>query len=367
MVIDLKLTFILDSYAWVPGGGYRVVYEYANNLVKRGHEVSIVHPRQMKNLPSPKGIKNRTLRNLGKLRNLMFKPSLKWQHVDDRVELLYVPDLRPEHIPDTDVVIATAWSTAEYLMDYPSSKGRKFYLIQHYEDWAPEDKLQATWKFPMQKIVIAKWLYAKGINLGVKPSSMVYIPNGLDLNKFKLINEIENRRKRVVMLYHTFNWKGSIDGIKALKIAKKQIPDLEAVLFSTEAKPKSLPSWIEYIRNPPQNRLVEEIYNNSSVYLCPSWKEGWHLPPAEAMACGCAVISTEIDGVKDYAINEKTALLSPPKNPELLAKNLLKVLTDDKLRIKLAQSGHQNIQKFTWKKSTDKFEKAINEKNKVLK
>lgn len=361
-MINLKITFVLDSYAWVPGGGYRVVYEYANNLVKRGYDISIIHPRQMKNVPYPKGIKNKISRGLGKIRNLMFKPSLKWQHVDDSVKLLYVPELLPKYIPDADVIIATAWSTAEYLMDYPPSKGEKFYLIQHYENWAPENRLQATWKFSMYKVVIAKWLYNKGLDLGVDPSSMVYIPNGLDLNKFKLINNIEGRKKRVVMLYHDLKWKGSNDGIEALKIAKEQIPNLEAVLFGTGPKPEFLPSWIEYFQNPSQNKLVEEIYNNSSIYLCPSWKEGWHLPPAEAMACGCAVISTDIGGVKDYAIHEKTALLSPPKNPELLSKNLLKVLNDDKLRIRLANAGYSNIQRFTWEKATDKLEKAINDK-----
>lgn len=76
------------------------------------------------------------------------------------------------------------------------------------------------------------------------------------------------------------------------------------------------------------------------------------------MACGCSVVSTDNGGVNDYAVHGKTALISPPKDPESLAENLLRVLSDDKLRIKLAQAGHQKIQEFTWKKATDELERG---------
>ena len=77
------------------------------------------------------------------------------------------------------------------------------------------------------------------------------------------------------------------------------------------------------------------------------------------MACGCAVISTDNGGVNDYAVHGKTALISPPKNPEALAENLLNLLNDDEFRIRLAQAGHQKIQGFTWKKATDELERVI--------
>jgi len=95
------------------------------------------------------------------------------------------------------------------------------------------------------------------------------------------------------------------------------------------------------------------------TYLSPNWAEGWHLPPAEAMACGCAVVSTDIGGVRDYAEHEKTALLSPPGDPEALTKNLLRLLEDDNLRIQLAKAGHKRIQEFTWDRSTDLLEQFL--------
>jgi glycosyltransferase involved in cell wall biosynthesis len=161
------------------------------------------------------------------------------------------------------------------------------------------------------------------------------------------------------MLYSDTELKGSSDGISALEIAKNKVPFLKAVVFGVGRKPNKLPKWIEYIHNPPQSLLVEKIYNGCSIYLCPSWTEGWHLPPAEAMSCGCAVVSTDIGGVNDYAGQEKTALLSPPRNQEALTKNFLRVLEDDDLRIRLAKAGYERIQEFTWERSTDLLEQFL--------
>src|SRR3546814_17749375 len=58
--------------------------------------------------------------------------------------------------------------------------------------------------------------------------------------------------------------------------------------------------------------------------------EGWHLPPAEAMACGCAVVSTDIPGVFDYALEGTTALLAPPGDSATLADRLTELLDEDR-------------------------------------
>jgi glycosyltransferase involved in cell wall biosynthesis len=152
-------------------------------------------------------------------------------------------------------------------------------------------------------------------------------------------------------------WKGSRDAVAALEIAKAQVPNLEAVMFGISARPPWVPQWIEYWRDPPQSVLVSDIYNGSAVYLCASWAEGWHLPPAEAMACGCALASTRIDGVADFAIDGRTALLAAPRDPEALAEQLVRLLRHSDLRVTLAQAGYEHIGEFDWEKSTSALER----------
>ncbi|MBU1177601.1 glycosyltransferase family 4 protein [Patescibacteria group bacterium] len=359
----MKITFVLISYPWEPVGGYRVVYEYANHLAARGHEVNIIHPTRMHNLPAYLNLL-RTLRSYGwKLRQRWQGWQVQWQEINPSVRMLYVPNLKAKNIPEADAVIATAWQTAEYVKEYSSDKGKKFYLIQHHEKWSGEEtRVNKTWLFPLHKIVIANWLYQLGLKLGVAPADITRIPNGIDLKKWRLTNNIEERQPRVAMQYHSAEWKGCPDGLEALEIAKKQHPDLQAIFFSAYPKPKNMPSWVEYHHKPSQIKLVE-IYNNARIYLCPSWAEGFHLPPMEAMACGCALVATDCSGVQgESARPDINALISPIKKPTALAANLLKLLDDDGLRIKLAQHGHQDIQEFGWEKSAKKLEDLLTQK-----
>lgn len=358
----VKINFILPCYPWEPVGGYRVVYEYANHLVKKNHEVNVIHPRTIDHLNlSDKTLRDMLVRKLEYVRGVFSKPEIHWHDIDPDVEMFFVSKPTSDNIPDADVTFATAWQTAEYVKNYPESKGQKFYLIQHYETWSgTKDLVDTTWRYPLKKIVIAKWLYDKGLEIGVPESMMVHIPNAIDTKKYQKLRDFKRRPKRVAMMYSAFKWKGARDGIKALELAKVQEPDLTAVLFGTNHRPANLPKWIEYVKNPTQDFLIRDIYNESSIYLCPSLTEGWHLPPAEAMACGCAVVSTNNTGVRDYIIDRQTGLLSPIEDPEKLAINLINLLENDDLRIKIARAGQLYIEDyFNWERSAKKLEGCI--------
>jgi glycosyltransferase involved in cell wall biosynthesis len=261
-------------------------------------------------------------------------------------------------IPDGDAIFATAWKTAELVLGYPESKGKKCYLIQHYETWhGPKERVDAMWRAPLEKVVIAKWLYEVGVNLGCAKSEMAYIPNGFDRAFYRLTNPIAGRGKRLAMTFFASgSWKGSADGLAAVEMAERRYPDVAVTFFGVSAPPSSLPRWIEYRRNPPQRAVVEDIYNRSSIFVCPSWSEGWSLPPMEAMACGCAVVATDSGGIREYATDRATALLSPPRDPESLGHNIIRLLDDEDLRVKLAQAGNEHVRSFTWEQSTTLLE-----------
>lgn len=358
----MQITFVLPGYPWAPVGGFRVVYEYANQLVARGHEVIVIHPRRLQDVSSAAGLSAyRRLRRRGAyIRNWLFRPNIRWQPVDPKVRLIYVAEPIAQYVPDGHAVFATAWQTAEYVAGYPESKGEKFYLIQHYETWGgPKQQVDLTWRAPLHKVVISRWLYEKGRSLGCSDSEMTCIPNGMNCERFRLVTLLQERPKRIAMMFSLAEWKGSKDGLKAIEVAKDRHPALQATLFGTCKRPAYVPRWIEYLRDPRQELLIEQIYNGSRIYLCPSWTEGSALPPAEAMACGCAVVSTDCGGNREYAEHGVTALLSPPRDPEALAMNLLRLLEDDDLRIRLALEGHRCIQAFTWERSTDLLEEFI--------
>ena len=363
----MRITFVLPCFSTKPIGGVRVVYQYADGLVDRGHDVTVVHAAFMQpwqyfgrlSMNREPRILARGLVDISRRR----PAGVAWHDIDDRVRLVYAPSLAAAHVPDADVVVATSWRTAESVARFPSSKGRKHYLVQHYETWdGPAARVDATWRSPLRKIVIAEWLYQRGLALGGSDEDLFRLPNpGIDPATFRLTRPITPRRPRVAMLWSAAPVKGGNDGVAALEAARRDVPDLEAVLFGVTPRPAALPSWIEYVHDPTRAELVDDVYNASSIYLCPSLSEGWHLPPAEAMACGCAVVSTDIDGVLDYARAGQTALLSPPGDPAALAANVVRLCRDENERARLAAAGNEVIGHCTVERSLDAFELCLKE------
>lgn len=356
---SLKITFLLPGTGHFPTGGSKVVYEYANRLSHRGHRVSLVHPALAVTTATGKQVARSAVSFVHRAATNGFRPNT-WFKLDPRIRVLWVPSLSHRFIPDGDVVLATAWETAEWIVEYPEIKGDKFYLIQSWETWAgPEDRVKATWLTPLKKIVVARWLQELARELGVECS---YIPNGIDFEQFGLDRPIENRDPdRAMMLYHLHPVKGSTDGLDALALVKKEARNLRVTLFGTSVLECRLPKWVEYSRLPTQHQL-RALYNQASIFVAPGRTEGWPLPPAEAMLCGAALVATDIGGHREYAVHRETALLSPPKDPEQLAANILELMRSQELRKTIAHQGHKCIWRYSWESAVNSFERLLNER-----
>ena len=376
----MRITFITLGFPPRPSGGVKVIYEYANGLVARGHDVTILHPPPympritpyrvgrflLTNLASPDRLLNGGRYLLTKLNSRKEKASLpqvvpapktEWFEIDSRVRTLLITYTSLREIPDGDAI---AWY---FGVDHAPRFGMPFQLIQGViEGNGGVDTGDTVIRFPVPKVVISKWLYDQVLKLGIPPDDVIHIPNAIDHAKYRLLRPIDERPLRVAMMYSPGVVKGGEDGVKALELARKKFPALQAVLFGVFSKPRNLPPWIEYHRDPPQQTLVDSIYNGSAIHLCPSSCEGFYLPNAEAMACGCAVVSTDIGGVRDYAEHEVTALLSPPNDPKGLAQNVERLLRDETLRLKIAEAGRRRIQDFTWERNVTLFENFLTQK-----
>lgn len=158
-----------------------------------------------------------------------------------------------------------------------------------------------------------------------------------------------------MMLYSEEERKGTMYGIEAFIALKEKLPDLTVTLFSVYKRPRDLPGWIQFYTRPSN---LPELYNQHAVFFSPSLGEGWALPPAEAMACGCAVVCTDIGGHADYAFHDQTALLVESKNPADMELKLEQLLTDNDKRIRLAINGNKFLtENFNCERSTSIIER----------
>jgi len=257
------------------------------------------------------------------------------------------------------VIVSTAWQTAEYVYSCPGCKGQKFYLIQDYEKYFPgaiPERVDATWRLPLEKIVTAKWLAEIARDFG---EHATIIPCGLDFEAFAVDQPIEQRNPfHVVMLYHEDVRKGSVVGIEALKALRTEIPELVATLFGTFPRPMELPGWINYCHLPTRKQL-RKLYNDAAIFMSPSLVEGWGLPCCEAAQCGAALCVSDVGGHREYAIPHETALVCPPNDTFALKEIVKTLIYDNQQRITLARNASVYMQRYSWDNSVNLFEKLL--------
>ena len=96
---------------------------------------------------------------------------------------------------------------------------------------------------------------------------------------------------------------------------------------------------------PVPNQALPDWYQNSAITVFPSIatpygdQEGFGLVPAEALACGCAVIASDLPAVRDVIRDKETGLLVPPKSSKALADAIESLMADSDLRLRLTKQG----------------------------
>ncbi|WP_244745624.1 glycosyltransferase family 4 protein [Paraburkholderia terricola] len=363
----MKITFILPKLTRNPTGGGKIVYQYANALASAGHTVEVLHPETLFLWSLRKSWRLKLLSLASDIARLLrgwtrqSTPSVPWMTLHPAVKISIVPALFARYIPNADIVVASLWRTAEYLVTYPACKGEKFYFIQHHEVWSgPERRVNETLKSRTNKIVISGWL--RDLVKDLSGDLAHQVPNPVDHEEFFLTSPIADRRPVISMLYSPHTWKGAADGVSALELAKTRVPGMEAILFGTSVRPATLPAWIKYVQNPEKRVLREEIYNASSVYLCPSWSEGWGLPALEAMACGCAIVTSDNGGTRDFVVDGENGIVVAPKAPFALGHALISLLDDSERRISFAARSVELAKSFTLEASVQKLLGALGNK-----
>ena len=349
----MKIIFLLPCLIKIPMGGIKVIYRYAEELAKIGHNISIISPlREGNKIFDYLKYFIISLRDI--YHNVKNHP---YYQTSQNVKHYIIPVPTEEHIPDADIIFATGWQTANWVIVLPKSKGKKFYFIQGMEVWLTKsEKIIKTWKFSLTKVVIADWLKYEIKKIG----EPVYGPiqNAIDKKEFFITKPINKRKYSISMLYHRHPIKGAKEGILVLKKIKKLYPDTNATIFSSRKPKLVIPSWIKIEIRPTISKL-REIYNSSTIFIHPSYTEGWPLPPAESMMCGCAVVATANKGIQEYITHNESGLLSPIGNVDSMVENIQYLLDNPMERIRIAIKGQKTICQFSWEKSTKHLEKIL--------
>lgn len=347
-----KIAFLFPHGALRPIGGFKMVFEYANRLVKRGWDVTLVYPCNMTERATSRDI----LRFLGRKITRGYQPD--WFPLDRRIHQEWVFDLDHYRYDKDCIVVGTFINTVLKLNLFDLPPKQKVNFIQDFEktdEYAVED-VYDTYRFKMKKIVISRWLREIVESLGEK---CYLVPNGFDFSFFKMTIPIETRLNTNVIFMHHVNKRKDVEmAFRAFHIVKEHCPQLHVTLFSAYDQPEDLPEWFDFYHSPDRDTFVR-LYNEAAIYVGSSIKEGWGLTVGEAMMCGCAVACTDNKGYLEMAKDGVNALVSPVGDAEALAANIIRLIEDRELRCQLAKAGNEFIKEMDIEKSAMLFEKAM--------
>ena len=98
---------------------------------------------------------------------------------------------------------------------------------------------------------------------------------------------------------------------------------------------------------------IPAILPEFDVFLFTSKTEGLGSSLLDAYACGVPVVTTKAGGIPEIVIHNKTGLLSPPQNAELLAANVIRVLENNAFKTELIQNAKIWVKNFSKEKNAE--------------
>lgn len=342
-------------------GGTKSNRLIAEAMVRRGHKVNIAYVASSRSWPKPWQVRSLWRRIQ---REWVERGNKQHHHLEHSTATLipvWEHRIKPEHVPNADVTIATWWETREWIEEWPEEKGIKAYFIRHHElHGGDPDRVAATYRMAGIKLVIARWLKQVMAEEYGDPDA-VLVPNGVDWSQFDSKPRNRASKPTVGMLYGTQKWKGAATAFDALRRLREQFPELRAIAFGSQMPlpEDKAPSWLEFHLQPPQDE-IPRLYQQADCWIVPSTTEGFGMPGLEAAACHCPIVSTRCGGPEDYVEDGVSGYLVPVGDSVAMADATRKILElPDKQWCTMSQASYEISKRFDWNRSAKILENTL--------
>jgi glycosyltransferase involved in cell wall biosynthesis len=168
----------------------------------------------------------------------------------------------------------------------------------------------------------------------------------------------EGRFPKPFLLYvgHRAGYKNFTALLRAFASSPDLAKDFDLVAFGGGPLSPAEVELIAQLRLPADSvrqvggddSLLGAHYRAAAAFVYPSIYEGFGLPPLEAMAQGCPVISSNTSSMPE--VIGDAAEFFDPLDVESLAHSLHKVLSDQCYAGDLVQRGHRRLRQFSWER-----------------
>ena len=218
------------------------------------------------------------------------------------------------------------------------------------------DIITGTSKFLVEKI-------AAYVNSHSKIQQVAF---GVDISKFTPSSQKKYHNIRIGFVKSLKPKYGPKILLKAFKMINHKYPDTELVMAGNGpmkqelkkiADALNLSDKVEFTgfvssENLPRHFMTLDIFVQPSIYQ----SESFGVAVLEASACGVPVVATDVGGVQEVCINQKTGFLVPPNDPDAIADAVIKLLDNPSLMQEYGKNGREFvINNYKWPDCVNKM------------
>ena len=195
-------------------------------------------------------------------------------------------------------------------------------------------------------------------------SKIRVIPNAVDTQFFKPLSKDP---ATITWVGRIVEEKGLIYLLEAMAKVNKEFGDAQLLLIGegplttklrTIANKLGLSEKIVFVGS-INRKEVARLLGMSSIFVFPSLKEGMPLSVLEAMSSGNAIVASDIRGINDIITDGRDGILVQTKKPDKLARSIIEILFDDKLKNRLSENARKTaIDNHSWESIMIKLQRV---------
>lgn len=201
---------------------------------------------------------------------------------------------------------------------------------------------------------------AKLVTLGVNKEKIFYlpvIPSRYVLRRLKNFSPLKIKRNQNPVILNVGDLipqKGQAILLQALALIVQEVPTVQLCLIGDGPEKAALEHLtrqlglknnVKFVGKVLYNKLPD-YYRSSTVLVVSSWYEGGPRVVMEAAFCGLPVVSTDVGSVRDMLTDGKSVSLTPPGDHNLLAREIVNLLSNPNKQKRFSQMARKQIEKY---------------------
>jgi len=197
---------------------------------------------------------------------------------------------------------------------------------------------------------------------GLGQEQVSVIGGGANLEIFPAFApRLPGNKPTILFIGIDFYRKGGDLVLNAFARVRQSAPNVELLFVTHDQIPEDMPLEGVKLVAPTWNREeILRLYEQSNIFVLPSRLETWGDVILEAMAYGLPCVGVTGQSMEEIIRNEDTGFLVPPEDVDALAQALLRLVTDDKLFLRMQKAGYElAFREFTWDRVVDRLAPAV--------